>query len=84
MPLLIRKVVDADGTEWVIRRLVRESARLNGGETKMSILRCYAMGRKVEVRTDCDWEELSDAELLAVIARWRTPEPPERAPTTPP
>jgi hypothetical protein len=67
MPLLIRKIVDANGTEWVIRRLVRESARLNDGDRKISILRCYAPGRKVEVRTDCDWEELSDAKLLALI-----------------
>ena len=69
MPLLIRRVVDADGVEWVVRRLVRESARLNGGDRGVSILRCYAARRKVEVRTDRDWEELSDAALLALILR---------------
>ena len=73
MPLLIRKVIDADGVEWVVRRLVRESARLNGsdpgGGRKVSVLRCYAAGRKVEVCTDRDWEELSDAALLALISR---------------
>jgi hypothetical protein len=69
MPLLIRKVVDADGTEWVIRRLVRESARLNDSDRRISLLRCYGAGRKVEVRTDCDWEELSDAALLSLISR---------------
>jgi hypothetical protein len=48
---------------------VRESARLNGSDRKISILRCYGAGRKVEVRTDDDWEELSDAALLALISR---------------
>jgi hypothetical protein len=40
MPLLIRRVMDADGLEWVVRKLIRESARLAQGTR----LRCYAAG----------------------------------------
>jgi hypothetical protein len=49
--------------EQVLRR-----ARLDGDGT-VSILRCYARRRKVEVRTDRAWEEFSDGALLALIAR---------------
>ncbi len=77
MPLLIRKIIDANGVEWIVRRLVRESARLNGGDRRVSVLRCYAAGRKVEVLVDGEWEEFSDADLLGLIARSRAIEPRE-------
>jgi hypothetical protein len=85
MPLLIRRVLDTAGLEWVVRKLSRESARLGRG----TCLRCYATrgrarGLKLDVYTDGAWEELSDAELLAVIARSRAPEPPQQAATTRP
>ncbi len=70
MPLLIRRVVDADGVEWVVRKLIRESARLGQGTR----VRCYAVrgganGLKLDVQIDDIWEELSDAELVGLIAR---------------
>jgi hypothetical protein len=62
----VRHLVSSEGVEWTVRKLVRE--RPGGAGRRRRGLAVLWAPNRATVEAPPDWEELSDAELLELMA----------------